>query len=35
MQLEHGASLTTTFRPVAIVAAHLLMLLAKLASDSL
>jgi hypothetical protein len=35
MQLMHGASLTTTFRPVAIVASHLLMLLAKLAADSL
>ena len=34
-QLEHDASLTTTFRPVAIVASHLLMLLVKLAADSL
>ncbi len=35
MQLEHGVLLTTTFRPVAIVASHLLILLAKLAAEAL
>ncbi len=34
MQLEHGASLTRTFRPLAIVASHLLML-SKLAAEPL
>ena len=34
-QLEHRALLTRTFRPLAIVASHLLMLLAKLAAEPL